>query len=416
MIKRILFSDLKEHLFKKEISFIVGPRQAGKTTLMLLLKEYLEREGEKTLFLNLDVETDKRFFSSQENMISKIKLELGESRGFIFIDEIQRKEDAGVFLKGIYDQNLPYKLIVSGSGSVELKEKIQESLMGRKRMFLLSVISFREFVDYRTDYKYKDNFVEYFKVENIKANQLTEEYLNFGGYPRLISAGSLKEKKHIINEIYQSYIEKDISYLLNIRKTDDFSALVKVLAGQIGQLINVSEISRTLGISQDTVKNYLWYLQKTFILDRVSPYFKNVRKEISKAPVFYFFDLGLRNFAVDIFGNANILKDKGFIFQNFVFNIFKEKLQDSSAKIHFWRTKDGAEIDFILDKGQAQIPIEVKYAVLKNPKLMRSVRNFIEKYQPQQAFVVNLNYEEDLFLGKTKISFIPYYRLFQLKI
>ncbi|MDP8216192.1 MAG: AAA family ATPase, partial [Candidatus Kaelpia imicola] len=138
MIQRDLFSDLKDHLFKKEISFIIGPRQAGKTTLMLLLKNYLEKEGERTLFLNLDVETDKQFFISQENLIAKIKLELGEDRGFVFIDEIQRKKDAGIFLKGIYDQNLPYKLIVSGSGSVELKEKIHESLLGRKREFLLS--------------------------------------------------------------------------------------------------------------------------------------------------------------------------------------------------------------------------------------------------------------------------------------
>jgi len=118
MISRKLFSELKSHLLKKEISFIIGPRQAGKTTLMLLLNDYLMKKGERTVFLNLDIEADKQFFTSQANLIKKIKLEIGEKRGFVFIDEIQRKEDAGIFLKGIYDMNLPYKFIVSGSGSV----------------------------------------------------------------------------------------------------------------------------------------------------------------------------------------------------------------------------------------------------------------------------------------------------------
>jgi len=154
MISRKLFSELKSHLLKKEISFIIGPRQAGKTTLMLLLNDYLMKKGERTVFLNLDIEADKQFFTSQANLIKKIKLEIGEKRGFVFIDEIQRKEDAGIFLKGIYDMNLPYKFIVSGSGSVELKEKIHESLVGRKRIFELNTLSFAEFVNFKTGYKY----------------------------------------------------------------------------------------------------------------------------------------------------------------------------------------------------------------------------------------------------------------------
>lgn len=142
MIKRYILDELKDHLSKKEISFIVGPRQAGKTTLMLIIKDYLERKGEKTLFLNLDIEHDKEFFGSQARLIKRIELELGKQKGFVFIDEIQRKEDAGLFLKGIYDMNLPYKFIVSGSGSVELKAKIHESLVGRKRIFELPTLSF----------------------------------------------------------------------------------------------------------------------------------------------------------------------------------------------------------------------------------------------------------------------------------
>ena len=219
MIQRNLFNELKIHLGKKEISFIIGPRQAGKTTLILMLKEYLEKKGERTVFLNLDIESDKEYFSSQLDLIKKIRLELGEKRGYVFIDEIQRKENAGIFLKGIYDSNPPYKFIASGSGSVELKEKIHESLIGRKRLFELSTLTFEEFVNFRTNYKYKNKLQEYFAIEKKKAEQILDEYLSFGGYPRVVLEDLLVEKRKIINEIYQSYLEKDISYLLKIKKT-----------------------------------------------------------------------------------------------------------------------------------------------------------------------------------------------------
>lgn len=410
MIKRALFEEFKAHLPQKEISFIIGPRQAGKTTLMLLLKDYLEKKGEKVVFLNLDIERDKQFFTSQANLIKKIQLEIGKNKGFVFIDEIQRKEDAGIFLKGIYDMNLPYKFIVSGSGSVELKEKIHESLVGRKRIFMLSTLTFSEFVNFKTNYKYKDRFLDFLSLEKTKTKEFLEEYLNFGGYPRVVLAETIEEKRKIIDEIYQSYLEKDIAYLLKVKKSEAFSNLVKLMAAQIGSLTNFSELSSTLGISVKTVKDYLWYLEKTFILQKLTPYFRNVRKEITKSPIFYFYDLGLRNYSLGIFGTIKT-HNIGFLFQNFVFNALREKMRVSSAKIHFWRTKDGAEVDFIIDKGREQIPIEVKYKELKETKITRSLRSFIRKYQPKKASVINLGLEETLVLDQTKIYFLPFYKI-----
>lgn len=408
MIKRKLFVELKTHLQKKEISFIVGPRQAGKTTLMLLLKEYLEKKGKKTLFLNLDIEQDKEFFTSQAKLIRKIELELGKKRGFVFIDEIQRKENTGLFLKGIYDMNLPYKFIVSGSGSVELKEKIHESLTGRKRIFELSTLSFEEFTNFKTEYRYEKKLSDFYVVESSKAQELLEEYLNFGGYPRIVMEDELTEKQKLINEIYQSYIERDISYLLKIHKTDAFSNLVKLMATQIGNLVNLTELSSTLGISTKTVKEYLWYLEKTFIVQKVTPYFKNIRKEITKSPIFYFYDLGLRNFASGSFGS---LRDAGFIFENFIFNILKEKMSISPSKVCFWRTKDKAEVDFVIELGKDLLPIEVKYKKLTTPKIPRALRSFIEKYKPKKAMIINLALDTSINLNRTKIYIIPFYKI-----
>jgi predicted AAA+ superfamily ATPase len=180
MIERNLFEDLKQHLVQKEISLLVGPRQAGKTTLMLMLQDYLVTQGSNTLFLSLDFDSDQPFFTSQRNLVNKIQLEIGKSKGYVFIDEIQRRDDAGLFLKGLYDLNLPYKFIVSGSGSIELKEKIHESLVGRKRIFELNTVSFKEFVNYKTDYRYKDSLGSFFALEKDRTRQLLIEYLNFG--------------------------------------------------------------------------------------------------------------------------------------------------------------------------------------------------------------------------------------------
>lgn len=406
MIERALLTELKDHLPKKEISFIIGPRQAGKTTLMLLLRDYLKKKDESTAFLNLDMESDKQFFTSQANLIKKIKLEIGEKKGFVFIDEIQRKENAGIFLKGIYDMNLPYKFIVSGSGSVELKERIHESLMGRKRIFELSTLSFLEYVQFKTNYKYQNKILDFFTIDKEKTHEFLEEYIIFGGYPRVVLEDLLEEKNKIINEIYQSYLEKDISYLLKIRKTEDFGHLVKVLASQIGYLFNISEASRTLGISQKTVNNYLWYLQKTFILRKITPYYRNIRKEITKSPIFYFYDLGLRNYGIGAFGHVENPRDRGKLFENFILNILEEKFKDSPAKINFWRTKDGAEVDFVIDFGRKQIPIEVKYRDLKKPEITRSFRSFLERYKPEKAFIVNLSLEQTESLNGTNVHFI----------
>jgi len=414
MIKRDLYHKLKEHILKKEITFIAGPRQAGKTTLMLMLKDELLKKDKRVLYLNLDIEMDKQFFGTQLDLLKKIELEIGK-KGYVFIDEIQRKNDAGVFLKGIYDQNLAYKFIASGSGSVELKEKVHESLAGRKRVFELSIVSFKEFVNYKTNYKYCENIIDFFKLEKDKTLKFLEEYISYGGYPRVVLDETFKEKNSTINEIFQSYLEKDIYYLLKIEKSENFINLIRVLASQIGKLVNYSELSNTIGINILTLKKYIWYLEKTFILKKVSPFYKNIRKEITKSPIFYFYDLGMRNFILNVFGKLDSILDKGFLFQNFIFNILSERLKETSTTINFWRTQDKAEVDFVLNFGNNYIPIEVKYSLIKKPVVPRSLLSFIKKYNPPQAFIVNLGNKDIFKIGNTEVVFVPFYSLFYIE-
>ena len=411
LIKRDLYKKLKKHLSQKEISLIVGARQVGKTTLMKELENYLKEKNQRTVFLNLDYENDKQFFLSQEKLIQKLKLELGEKPGYVFIDEIQRKKNAGIFLKGIFDLNLPYKFIVSGSGSLELKEKIHESLAGRKRFFQLRPINFLEFAAYKTQYSYRDNLKQFFGLEKKCAREFLEEYLNFGGYPRVVLEKQAREKNQIINEIFSSYVEKDITSLLEINRADAFILLIKILSSQIGQIINHSRLAQEIGISVATLKNYLWYAEKTFSINTMRPFAKNKRKEITKAPVIYFQDLGLRNFSLDLIGKIALPEQLRFVFQNFVANALGEKIQNTSLELRFWRTLDRSEVDFILTSGKEIIPIEVKYSAIKNPVVGSSLRSFIKKYRPREAWIVNLSLEKTVTIEKTRVKFRPFYKI-----
>lgn len=410
-IKRKIEKTILRHLKAKEITIIVGARQVGKTTLIKSIKKDLDAAGANTIFFNLDIQSHQQYFSSQQAFLQKLNLEFDGKPTFVFIDEIQRKENAGLFLKGLYDSDLPYKFVVSGSGSLELKEKIQESLAGRKRLFEMYPVSFEEMLAFKTNYKYEGKLAQFFEAETEKTIELLQEYLNYGGYPRIVVEASIKEKRLLLDEIFSSYLERDIASLLSLNRPDAFVLLIRLLADRVGSQISFSQLSIETGISLPTVKKYLWYAEKTFIIKRVLPFFKNAKKELIKSPELFFVDLGLRNYAINQLGQIGQPYNTGMVFENFVFQILQEKAEENGWQIKYWRTKDKAEVDFIIDKGWEQIPVEVKYQHLKNNNISRSFRSFIEKYQPKQAFLINLSREEEGIIGKTPIKIMPFYRL-----
>lgn len=412
LIKRSIFHGIQQHLKEKEITLIIGPRQAGKTTILKELAKQLQQNREKVLFLNMDIEADARHARTQEALLAKIQLEFGQQPGVVFIDEIQRKKNAGVFLKGLYDMDLPYKFVVSGSGSLELQEYIAESLAGRKRIFPVFPLSFEEFINYKTNNAYEDRLASFFDVESHRALLFLSEYMNMGGYPRVVLADGIDEKRQTINEIFSSYVEKDIVYLLHIKKTEAFMRLVTLLASQSGQLLNSTELSNSVQIARQTVEDYLWYLEKTFIIERVTPYFKNKRKEILKSPIVYFVDTGMRAFAQGAFGHEIELHAAGFVFQHVVYAFLKDELRNTGVRFHFWRTTGKAEVDLLLEYGTQLLPIEIKFSSLKKPTIPRSLFEFIKRYHPPHAFVMNLNLRHTIHIGDTVIQFVPFFHCY----
>ena len=412
MIKRKILFELEEHLSSDQMTILIGPRQVGKTYLMNVLREGVEKKGEKTVSLNLDLSEDAPRFVSQATLVAYLELTIGKERAFVFIDEIQRVKNAGLFLKGLADMKLPYKFIISGSWSLELKAKIPESAAGRKILFQVDPISFEEFVNFKTDYQYEEKLKDFFALEEGKTTRLFSEYLVFGGYPLVVLAETASAKQKQMGEIYRSYIDRDIKDLLNLEKTDEFSNLLKTLASQIGSMITITELANTIGIDEKTVKHYLWYLEQTFIVQKVTPFYRNVRSEITKAPIYYFLDNGLRNWLLGLFGLPDIPGPLGgYLFENIIFNMLRQQFDITPTQIHFWRTKDQAEVDFVLQTGLEVIPVEAKYTKLKDSRVGKSFKNFVIKYKPKRGYIVHLGENLETKMDGTQISFIPIHNL-----
>ena len=404
-IKRTILDDLRRDLKREEIAFLIGPRQAGKTTIMKLIQGELDAAGERTLFLSLDFDQDRHHFASQQTLLKKIELDVGRGPGYVFLDEIQRREDAGLFLKGLQDLGTPYKFIVSGSGSVDLKARVRESMVGRKRMYEVLPLSLSEFVNHRTGYRYSDRLPDFFAVEAAQCDELLSEYLSYGGYPRVVLESEAREKLRVMDEIYQGYVTRDIATLLKAEKVEAYGRLIKLLADRAGKLINYSELSSTLGIALPTVHNYCRYAEETYVLKRVTPFFRNVRSEISKAPTVYFSDLGFRNYALGVLGGVQRPDDLGFAFQNLVYLLLRERLRWTGAEIHFWRTTAKTEIDFVVVSGGNVVPIEVKYQRMARPAVPRSFEGFIEKYHPPYCQVLNRSLRATVRVRDTEVRF-----------
>lgn len=416
MIKRFIYSELANHLQEKEITLITGARQVGKTTLMEKLKSKLLKEKKDVIWFNLDLERDWSYAETQESLLQKIRLEKPDGFIYVFIDEIQRKPNAGQFLKGLYESDANIKLIISGSGSLELKEKIKESLAGRKRIFELMPVNFFEFAEYKTKYQYSGRMDKFYKAEPELTINLLFEYLTFGGYPRVVTETNIKEKIIWLDELYQSYIDKDIKTMLDTERVDAYAKVLKLLSINIGNLLNMTELATKASISAPTVKNYFWYGEKTFIINLLPPFFKNKNKELSKSNIVYFNDLGLRNYMINNINIEVVKANSGMLFQNLVYSILKEKIRHTAFTIHYWRSTNQAEVDFVISSGLKIIPVEVKGKKLKKDEIGRSLYSFCEKYLVPVTYIVNFNYKSEIIKNNCRFVFLPFWEINEIKI
>jgi len=399
-IEREIFPALLGDIKSKDITVITGSRQVGKTTVLMDIVSHLLKEGvpaEAIFYFNLD---DFNLHSYFENYTDFLQFIDSEYKGFpyIFIDEVQRLENPGIFLKILYDLKLDMKIVVSGSSSLELRAKVSEHLTGRKHTFEIFPFSYEEFLSARKAVFYrKKDMAALVKFHGGDLTKLLTEFVTFGGYPKVVLTEGTRAKTIELKEIYDSYIRKDVKDFLKVENVSGYNNLVKALALQWGNLVNYSELSSLCGLNVQTVKKYIDYLEGTYIFKRVPPYFTNARKEISKSPKIYAHDMGLMNYITNRLDSD--IADKGSLMEDYVFT----ELVKKGVEIKFWRTGAGAEVDFVVN----EIPIEVKSTALRKDALSRSFISYLNTYEPKAGYFINADFYGEREFDGRKVKFYP---------
>ena len=417
-LPRTMIDCIAPWLNEPEILVLIGPRQSGKTTLILKIIEGLLAQGktaEEVLYFSCDDSQIRALFDNVVDFVNFVKQVSKAERRVVFVDEIQRIAEPGLFLKQLYDLKLDLKLIVSGSSSLEIRSQIAEPLTGRKMVFTILPMRSREclFADetfaglLSTDLsEIQSSFSDFDKIWGEKLQLKIHEYLVYGGYPRILQTLAPGKKTHLLHEIYSSYVQKDVTDFLKVENVPGFNKLVQLFAISTGQVINKSGLALSAGISVNTLDKYLQILVDTFVICVVSPFFTNKVKEIVKNPKVYFVDPGMRNSVANLFNPVDSRSDAGFLQETFILGELQEMLPNHIS-VRFWRTKVGAEVDFVIDTPQAPIPIECK-SRLKKPIISRGYRNFLKQYQPPRGLVVNTGYYGEQIFEGVPITFVPY--------
>ncbi len=397
---RKITKEIKNWFFEKEIIILNGPRQVGKTSLLRLIEQELiskKIKKEQIFYLNLEEIKILDTLNNDPENIFKYVINPKEKKYFL-IDEIQYLDNPSNFLKHIYDKYAEkIKIIATGSSSLELKAKFQDSLTGRKISFSVNPLDFEEFLSFK-----KFPYLDYLKKKELPLDIKSDfdnalsEYLIYGGMPAIVLQKNKNLKEKMLDEYIGTYINKDIRAIGKIENITSFNNLMKILSSQIGNLLNINELSNTTGISRRNVEKYLDLLEFTFVLDRISPFRKNIRAQVAKMPKTYFFDIGIRNAILGNFLDLTSRQDVGSLFENFVFLELKNKAKN---KIFFYRTVAKTEIDFIVEKGADIILMESKYKKLSKPIDTRVLENFMERESNiKETAIVNLdfNYQDNL--------------------
>lgn len=378
----------QRYLDEAEILLFIGARQSGKTTILKQLQEGLEAKNKPCYFLNLeDPEYLDLLNKNPKNLFKILSLDLND-RNFVFIDEVQYLDNPSNFLKYLFDEYKgKIKLIASGASAFYIDKKFKDSLAGRKKIFNVRTLSFREFLRFKNENDLaKKDFGNVGISQKEKISRYYNEYLIYGGYPRIVLA-PFQEKSGLLSEIVYSYIKKDV-YEAHIRQEGIFYKLLKIFASQSGSLVNASELAVTLGVSKTAIDNYLYVMQKSFHIILLKPFFKNARKELTRMPKVYFYDLGLRNFLVNNFKLFETREDKGALLENAAFRQLVDGYKEGEIK--FWRTVSGHEVDFIVGEKSA---FEVKV----NPKKFKAknYKAFLESYPRAAMSIISFGADEN---------------------
>ena len=361
MIKRDITKELFSQLKEYPVITVLGPRQAGKTTLVReLLADYD--------YVNLENPETRQF------AIDDPKAFLKQYKNKVIFDEVQRTPHLLSYLQVIVDESKQNgQFVLTGSHQLELKAAITQSLAGRTGILNLLPLCISEM-----------------KKEGISFES-AEKYIFNGFLPRIYDQ---KQRPHTAYaNYYQTYVERDVRQLINLKDATLFEKFMKLLAGRVGQLINYQSLGNDVGVDNKTIKQWLSILEASFVVFKLPPYFENFGKRVIKSPKYYFTDTGLLSYLLDIEKPSQVSRDPlvGSLFENLVvIEALKTRFnQGQKSNLYFFRDSHGHEIDLLYKSGREFTGIEVKSSSTWNKSFKKELKRFSEKnIQLAKSYVV----------------------------
>ncbi len=345
MIKRNIENELHQLLKEYPIVTILGPRQAGKTTLAkMALKKYV--------YCNLELPENREFAETDPKAFLK------QFKPFVILDEIQRVPHLLSYIQVRVDENqVNGEFVLTGSHQLELNEAITQSLAGRTAILKLFPLTISELHN-----------------EGIAFNSF-EEYAYQGFLPGIYDRHQRPEQAY--SNYYQTYVERDVRLLINLKNSALFEKFMKLLAGRVGQLFDYSALANDVGVDAKTIRNWLSILEASYIIVKLPPYYENFGKRVVKSPKYYYVDIGLLVFLLGIEKPEQITRDPlvGNIFENLVvLECLKARFnQGKMANLYFYRDSNGFEVDLVLQQGRELVGIEIKSNSTYSAKQFRNL-------------------------------------------
>lgn len=343
-IERNIFPEVLRHLDKRQATVITGIRRCGKTTLVKMLMDRVKHKNK--LYLDLEVVSNRMFFEEEnyENIALKLKSIYGidlRKKAYLALDEIQFVKNIPSIVKYFYD-HYDIKFILTGSSSYYLKNLFSESLAGRKKIFELYTLDFKEFLKFKTVHSDDENFFKRKFSDDVYVHlkEFYEEFIQYGGFPEVVLSDDKRDKSDILQDILDSYIRIDIKNLSDFESHASIFKIIKSLSSRVANKLDMTKIANIAGVSRTMVSNYIELFEGTYLLKRIPVISKNPDREIVKATKLYLHDNGLLNTLADV--------SSGVKFENSVFNQLKHY-----GELSYYSLKTGQEIDFILDGKKA---------------------------------------------------------------
>lgn len=381
MKKRLLYYNLIPHINHKNSLVITGMRQVGKTTLMRQIFEEI-REKPK-IWLDLDNPLDQKVFEDIDYRniylrLSKMAESREDERLYVFVDEIQNFPEITKIMKYLID-HFGVKFVVTGSSNFYLKNLFPESLSGRKFLYNLPPLTFREYLFFKEKIdleEARENDLEkllrgndFFGFKKFELDY--DDYLSFGGFPEVVITDDTDTKKEILKNIFASFFEKDLKILSDHKDIRQLRDFILLLVPRVGSLLEISKLASELGIDRPKVYSFLEFLQGTFFIKLLPKFSRSIDRTVAGGRKVYFSDTGILN----SIGQVN----EAQLFENAAVNQLS-----AYGSVSFYRKKNTAEIDAVLDGKTA---FEIKLRGTEND--LRKVSKVAESIKIKRAFIIS---------------------------